>query len=74
MFEEEDPAGGTPGTIDETIAETIEYPLADLYQGRAASAIGSCDGDHGSGPGPPVYAPDKRNKTRRVTELIRKPV
>ena len=32
MFEEEDPAGGTPGTIDETIAETIEYPLEDLYQ------------------------------------------
>ena len=32
MFEEEDPAGGTPGTIDETITETIEYPLEDLYQ------------------------------------------
>ncbi|MDV0442932.1 hypothetical protein McpCs1_02950 [Methanocorpusculaceae archaeon Cs1] len=32
MFEEEDPAGGTPGTIDETIAETLDYPLEDLYR------------------------------------------
>jgi len=31
MFEEEDPVGGTPGKIDETIAETIEYPLEELY-------------------------------------------
>jgi putative peptide-modifying radical SAM enzyme len=32
MFEEEETADGTPGTIDETIAETIEYPLEELYQ------------------------------------------
>jgi putative peptide-modifying radical SAM enzyme len=32
MFEDEEPAGGTPGTIDETITETIEYPLEELYQ------------------------------------------
>lgn len=32
MFAEEDPAGGSPGTIDETIAETIKYPLEELYQ------------------------------------------
>ncbi|HJJ99344.1 MAG TPA: 4Fe-4S cluster-binding domain-containing protein, partial [Methanocorpusculum sp.] len=32
MFEEGDPAGGSLGTIDETIAETIEYPLEELYR------------------------------------------
>ncbi|MDE2519484.1 MAG: TIGR04084 family radical SAM/SPASM domain-containing protein [Methanocorpusculum sp.] len=32
MFEEEDPAGRTPGTIDETISETITYPLEELYR------------------------------------------
>lgn len=32
MFQEEDPAGGSPGTIDEMIAETIEYPLEELYR------------------------------------------
>ena len=32
MFVEEDPAGGSHGTIDETIAEMIEYPLEDLYR------------------------------------------
>lgn len=31
MFEEEDPAGHSPGTIDETICENLNFPLADLY-------------------------------------------
>ncbi len=31
MFEEEDPAGHSPGTIDETISEDMSYPLSDLY-------------------------------------------
>ncbi len=31
MFEEEDPAGNSPGTIDETICENLSFPLADLY-------------------------------------------
>lgn len=31
MFDEEDPSGGTPGTIDETLPEIIGYPLAELY-------------------------------------------
>lgn len=31
MFEEEDPAGHSPGTIDETICEDLNFPLTDLY-------------------------------------------
>lgn len=31
MFDEEDPAGGVPGAIDDTIQETIGYPLTELY-------------------------------------------
>jgi len=31
MFEVEDPAGHSPGTIDETISENLNFPLADLY-------------------------------------------
>ncbi len=31
MFDEEDPCGGSPGMIDETIGETISYPLEELY-------------------------------------------
>ncbi|HJK01088.1 MAG TPA: TIGR04084 family radical SAM/SPASM domain-containing protein [Methanocorpusculum sp.] len=32
MFEEEEQEGGTHGTIDETITETITYPLEELYK------------------------------------------
>lgn len=31
MFEEEDPAGHSPGTIDETICENLAFPLTELY-------------------------------------------
>ncbi len=31
MFDEEDPAGHSPGTIDETICENLAFPLTELY-------------------------------------------